>query len=171
MGSRKVDRVIISKNRWEQRSKKDKPPFWKGKSELTISSALGLLAALIGTTATLLAAWGYLRKQRPSKKELSRVTLTIIIIMVAILGMAVFISRATISVNGQQTIPVPPISGPDFPTPVGITPTSIPTPTSTPTPATSPTSSSSPTPFLSPTVPPSPTTSSLTPTPTHGGGR
>ena len=163
MGSRKVDRVIISK--------KDKPPFWKGKSELTMSSALGLLAALIGTTATLLAAWGYLRNQHPTKKELFRVTLTIIIIMVAIFSMAVLISRATISVNGQQTIPAPPISGPDFPTPLVITPTSTPTPTLTPTPAPSPTPSSSPTPSLSPTVSPSPTIPSLTPTPTHVRGR
>src|SRR5438067_6392215 len=80
---------------------------------MTISSAIGLLAALIGSTATLLGAWAYFRSQHPPKRELFQVALVITVIMVCILGVAVFISRATaIKINGKETLPLPTVPAP-----------------------------------------------------------
>ena len=80
---------------------------------MTISSAVGLLAALIGSTATLLGAWAYFLSQHPPKRELFRVALVIIVIMVCILGVAVFIARATaIKINGKETLPLPTVPAP-----------------------------------------------------------
>ena len=140
---------------------------------MTISSAVGLLAALIGSTATLLGAWAYFRSQHPPKRELFRVALTIIVIMACILGVAVFIARATaITINGKQTLPLPtvPASGNPNPTqpagqPAGqppvsstVTPSPVPTSISTQTPSPSPTQapSSSPSPASSPASKPTP---------------
>ncbi len=118
---------------------------------MTISSAVGLLAALIGSTATLLGAWDYFRSQHPPKRELFRVALVIIVIMVCILGVAVFIARATaIKINGTETLPVPTVpanpgnSNPGQPAgqpvaPSTVTPSPVPTSISTPTPSLSPT--------------------------------
>ena len=127
---------------------------------MSISSAIGLLAALIGSTATLLAAWAYLRSQHPPKQELFRVAVTITIIMVCILGLAVLISRASIKVNGQENLPLPLVPAPGSPAPGSPTPGSpTPSPTSTPTltPSPSPTLTPSPLPSPSPILTPSPT--------------
>ena len=137
---------------------------------MTISSAIGLLAALIGSTATLLGAWAYFRSQHPPKRELFRVALVIIVIMVCILGVAVFIARATaIKINGTETLPVPTVpanpgnSNPGQPAgqpvaPSTVTPSPVPTSISTPTPSLSPTlaPSSSPSPASSPASKPTP---------------
>jgi len=137
---------------------------------MTISSAVGLLAALIGSTATLLGAWAYFRSQHPPKRELFRVALVIIVIMVCILGVAVFIARATaIKINGTETLPVPTVpanpgnSNPGQPAgqpvaPSTVTPSPVPTSISTPTPSLSPTQapSSSPSPASSPASKPTP---------------
>ncbi len=137
---------------------------------MTISSAVGLLAALIGSTATLLGAWAYFRSQHPPKRELFRVALVIIVIMVCILGVAVFIARATaIKINGTETLPVPTVpanpgnSNPGQPAgqpvaPSTVTPSPVPTSISTPTPSLSPTlaPSSSPSPASSPASKPTP---------------
>jgi hypothetical protein len=123
---------------------------------MPISTVLGLLAALIGSTATLLAAWVYIRSQRPPKQELFRTGLIVIIIMVSILGLAVLISRATsLSINGQEIVPVPGV------------PTSVSTsiPVSTPIPGSTPTAGLTPTPTAGLTPTP---TAGLTPTPTAG---
>ena len=121
---------------------------------MTISSAVGLLAALIGSTATLLGAWAYFRSQHPPKRELFRVALVIIVIMVCILGVAVFIARATaIKINGTETLPVPTV--PANPGQPAGQPTGQPAAPSTVTPSPVPTSISTPTPSLSPTVAPS----------------
>src|SRR5947209_19717582 len=80
---------------------------------MTISSAIGLLAALIGSTATLLGAWAYFRSHHPPKREIFSAVLTITVIMVFILGLAVFISRATaIKINGKETLPLPTVPAP-----------------------------------------------------------
>jgi cytoskeletal protein RodZ len=122
---------------------------------MPISTVIGVLAALIGSTATLLAAWVYIRSKRPEKRELLRGLLAIIVIMAFILGLAVLISRVTrISINGQETIPVPGLPAPASPPMPASTATLMPTPTSTKTPP--------------PTLAPTPT-SGLTPTPTAGG--
>jgi hypothetical protein len=131
---------------------------------MTISSVIGLLAALIGSTATLLAAWTYIRSQHPPKGELLRATLAIIIIMSAIFGLAVVISRASIKINGQETIPVPGLPAPPQSVPAS-TPTSTPTPTPTPTPTLVP--SPQPSPVSTPTLAPTP---AVTPTPTTAAG-
>ena len=137
---------------------------------MTISSAVGLLAALIGSTATLLGAWAYFRSQHPPKRELFRVALVILVIMVCILGVAVFIARATaIKINGTETLPVPTVpanpgnSNPGQPAgqpaaPSTVTPSPVPTSISTPTPSLSPTlaPSSSPSPASSPASKPTP---------------
>ena len=139
----------------------------KKEKKLTISNVIGLLAALIGSTATLLTAWTYIRSHRPPKGELFRAILSIAIIMVGILAIAVFISRSTITVNGQNTVPVPSLPAPGFGVPATTTPTATPTlsptPTLTPSPSPSPTLTPSPTVAPSPTIAPSPT---LAPSPT-----
>jgi hypothetical protein len=113
---------------------------------MSINNVVGLFAALIGTTATLLGAWAYIRSQHTPKKEMFRAALAITVIMICILGCAVAISHATtITVNGQDTIPVPRFFG--LSTPGTSTPTLSHTPTLTPTPTSSPTS----TPTLTPT--------------------
>ncbi|GAC1404756.1 MAG: hypothetical protein NVSMB49_23530 [Ktedonobacteraceae bacterium] len=132
---------------------------------MRISDVIGLFAALIGSTATLLTAWAYIRSHRPPKGELFRAILAITVIMVGILSLAVFVSRSTIQVNGQNTISVPAPAVPGFIAPRGTTPTLAPTSIST----TPPTLSPSPmvTPSLSPTLEPSPSsTSTLAPSPT-----
>lgn len=126
---------------------------------MPISTVIGVLAALIGSTATLLAAWGYIHSKRPAKRELLGALLVIVAIMAGLVGLAVLISRiTTISVNGQQTIPVPGFPPPANPVP-GSTPTSTLTPTASPTSSPSPTA----TPILTPTPAPSP---SAIPSPT-----
>jgi hypothetical protein len=108
---------------------------------MRINDIVGLLAALIGSTATLLGAWGYVRSQHPPKKELFRVSLAIAIIMLSIVGIAVGISRATtITVNGQNTVPIPGFKTPYNATPApGLpsTPVTSQTPPSFSTPVTS----------------------------------
>ena len=127
-----------------------KSDFGKGEQVMRISDVVGLFAALIGSTATLLAAWAYIRTKRPPKGEMFRATLAIVIIMACILGLAVLISRASkITINGQDTLPVP-----GLPAPGGTTP--APVPTSTPTPTPSPTLVPSPSPTLVPSPSPSP---------------
>ncbi len=105
---------------------------------MRINDVIGLLAALIGSTATLLGVWAYIRSQHPPRGKMVRVALAIMVIMVCILGTAVIISRATtIKVNGQNTLPMPFYQ---TPTPVpSTTPTLVPTSLSSPTPAPSPT--------------------------------
>jgi hypothetical protein len=126
---------------------------------MPISTVIGVLAALIGSTATLLAAWGYIHSKRPAKREVLGALLVIVAIMAGLVGLAVLISRiTTISVNGQQTIPVPGFPPPANPAP-GSTPTSTLTPTASPTSSPSPTA----TPILTPTPAPSP---SAIPSPT-----
>ena len=118
---------------------------------MRISDVIGLLAALIGSTATVFVAWGYIRAQRPSKRELFRITLTITIIMVCILSFALLISRAsTIRINGQENIPFGPVApGRTTPSPT-VTPSPSPSPSPTVTPSPSSTSTPSPTPLPSP---------------------
>ncbi len=134
---------------------------------MRISDVIGLFAALIGSTATVFVAWGYIRAQHPSRRELFRITLTVTIIMVCILSFAVVISRAsTIKINGQESIPVGPLlPGGTTPAP-GLTPSPSPSPspTVTPSPSPSPSSTSTPSPTLTPL--PSPAA-----TPTKTGGR
>jgi cytoskeletal protein RodZ len=130
---------------------------------MPISTVIGMLAAIIGTTATLLAAWGYIHSKRPAKREVLGALLVIILIMTGLLSVAVMISRlTTISVNGQQTIPVPGFPPPGKPVPASTsTSTRTPTPTLTPTPTSSPSPTA--TPILTPTPVPSP---SAIPSPT-----
>jgi hypothetical protein len=100
---------------------------------MTINNVVGLFAALIGSTATLLGAWAYIRSQHPPRGKMIRAALAITVIMIGILGAAVIISRATsITVNGQKTIPVPYFLAPvTTPTPTPNS-TSLPTPTVVP---------------------------------------
>jgi len=172
-----IEFVVVDED-WDYlfkvKSTKNEQPIWKGEQTMTISSAVGLLAALIGSTATLLGAWAYFRSQHPPKRELFRVALVIIVIMVCILGVAVFIARATaIKINGTETLPVPTVpanpgnSNPGQPAgqpagqpvaPSTVTPSPVPTSISTPTPSLSPTlaPSSSPSPASSPASKPTP---------------
>ena len=135
---------------------------------MRISDVIGLLAALLGSTATVFVAWGYIRAQRPSKRELFRVTLTVTVIMVCILSFAVLISRAsTIKINNQENIPLGPlVPGGTTPAP-GLTPSPSPSPSPTVTPSStpspSPSSTSTPSPTLTPMPPPA-----ATPTKTGG---
>lgn len=133
---------------------------------MPISQVIGILGSLVGTTATLLGAWAYIRSKRPPKTELLIAGLVVGVILVVILGIAVLISRETnISINGQKTIPVavPGLPGPSQPGP-GPAPTSTPTlsPTSTPSAAPSPSTSPTASPSVSPT--PVPTSPISTPT-------
>ncbi len=136
---------------------------------MRISDVIGLLAALLGSTATVFVAWGYIRAQHPSKRELFRITLTVTIIMVCILSFAVVISRAsTIKINGQESIPVGPLlPGGTTPAP-GLTPSPSPSPTVTPSPSSTPSPSPSSTSTLSPTLTPLPSPAA-TSTKTGGG--
>ncbi|MFL5591046.1 MAG: hypothetical protein ACJ8DI_25810 [Ktedonobacteraceae bacterium] len=138
---------------------------------MRISDVIGLLAALLGSTATVFVAWGYIRAQRPSKRELFRVILTVTVIMVCILSFAVLISRAsTIKINNQENIPLGPLV-PSGTTPApGLTPSPSlsPSPTVTPSPSSTPTSSPSSTPTPSPTLTPLPSPAA---TPTKTGGQ
>src|SRR5437762_8655520 len=78
------------------------------RAKMRISDVIGLLSAFIGSTATLFGAWAYIRSQHPSKGELLRAALVIIVMMAAVAGLAMGISRATtITVNGRDSIPVP----------------------------------------------------------------
>ncbi len=137
---------------------------------MRISDVIGLLGALIGSTATLVAAWAYIRSKNPPKGELLRAAFAITVILASILALAVIVSRATtIKINGQDTLPVPPLSVPVFPAPGGTTPTRAPTPTLAPIPSPSPTLAPSPSPSPSPssTLAPSPSSSpTLAPSPT-----
>jgi hypothetical protein len=126
---------------------------------MSINNVVGLFAALIGTTATLLGAWAYIRSQHPPKKEMLRAALAIAVIMICILGCAVAISHATtITVNGQDTLPVPRFFG--LSTPGTSTPTLLPTPTLTSSPTSTPTLTPTPTltstPILAPASTPTP---------------
>ncbi len=138
---------------------------------MRISDVIGLLAALFGSTATVFVAWGYIRAQRPSKRELFRVTLTVTVIMVCILSFAVLISRASsIKINGQENIPLGPL------VPSGTTPAPglTPSPSPSPSPTVTPSPSSTPSPSPSSTSTPSPTLTPMPPpaaTPTKTGGQ
>src|SRR5947209_15632411 len=78
-----------------------------GEAKMRISDVIGLLSAFIGSTATLFGAWAYIRSQHPSKGELLRAALVIIVMMAAVAGLAMGISRATtFTVNGRDSIPV-----------------------------------------------------------------
>ena len=131
---------------------------------MPLSTAIGLLAGLIGSTATLLAAWVYIRSQHPPKGELFRTALIITIIMVTILGLAVLISHASrISINGLETTPVPGVpTSVSTAIPVstsipGSTPTPTPTAGQTPTVGQTPTAGQTPTVGQTPTPAPTPT--------------
>ena len=101
---------------------------------MPISQVIGLFAGLIGTTATLVGAWAYIRAHRPPKKELLHASLVITLIMIGILGCAIVISNATsIKINGHTTVPVPNFLAPASPTSGTTTPTSSSTPTMSPT--------------------------------------
>jgi hypothetical protein len=136
---------------------------------MRINDVIGLFAALIGTTATLLGAWAYIRSKHPTKKDMLRAALAITVIMISILGFAVAISLATtIKVNGQETLPLPAFLVPASSTTTpASTPTFSPTRSSASTPTLSPTRSLASTPILSPASTPtlSPTRS-LASTPT-----
>lgn len=124
---------------------------------MSINNVVGLFAALIGTTATLLGAWAYIRSQHTPKKEMLRAALAITVIMICILGCAVAISHATtITVNGHDTIPIPRFFG--LSTPGTSTPTLTSTPTSSPTstPTLTPTPTLTSTPILTPAPTPIP---------------
>src|SRR6266516_6958792 len=128
---------------------------------MPISQVIGILGSLIGTTATLLGAWAYIRTKRPPKMELLTAGIVVGVILVTILGLAVLISRETnISINGQKTIPVPtvpvPVPGLPGPSQPGPSPTSTPTPSPTSTPSPAPSPSPTPAPSLSPTPPSQP---------------
>jgi hypothetical protein len=121
---------------------------------MPISQVIGLFAGLVGTTATLLGAWAYIRSHRPPKKELLHASLIITLIMVGILGCAVVISNATsIKINGHTTVPVPNFLAPASSTSGTTTPTSSSTPTISPTSG----SKDAPTPPPSSTQPPAST--------------
>src|SRR2546429_4375752 len=136
---------------------------------MAISQAIGILGSLVGTTATLLGAWAYIRSKRPPKTELLIAGLVVGVILVVILGIAVLISRETnISINGQKSVPVPviPVAVPGLPGPSQ--PGPGPAPTSTPTLSPTSTPSAAPSPSTSPTAPPSvsPTSVPTSPIPT-----
>lgn len=138
---------------------------------MRISDVVGLFAALIGSTTTLLGAWAYIRSKHPPKGEMLRAALAITLIMMGILGFAAFISRATaININGHDTLPVPALSAPGKVTPVlapTSTPTLAPTSTSTPTPVSTSEPASTPTPVSTSTPEPASTpVSTSTPAPT-----
>ena len=119
---------------------------------MTINNVVGLFAALIGSTATLLGAWAYIRSQHPPRGKMIRAALAITVIMIGILGTAVIISRATtITVNGKDTLPIPAFLAP--------APTSTSTPTLTPNSISLPTPKAVPSPtqqLPTPTAVPSP---------------
>jgi hypothetical protein len=62
---------------------------------MPISTVIGMLAARVGTTATLFAAWGYIHSKHPTKREVLGALLTVIVIMTSLVGLAVLISRLT----------------------------------------------------------------------------
>ena len=136
---------------------------------MTISTAISLLSALIGSVATLAAAWRYLRSHHPPKGELLRTGVTVVIIMVGIFGIALLISNFTsIQINGQRDVPLPPIfaphSTPSSSTPIpSSSPIAKPTTTSSPEPASKPTQISTPNPTSQPTQSSSSSTPSATP--------
>src|ERR1051326_8077382 len=129
---------------------------------MTISTAVSLLSALIGSVATLLAAWGYLRTHRPHKGELLRIGGTITVIMVGIFGIALLISNFTsIEINGQKTVPVPPAFEHSFSTPAASpTPATVRNGKPTQVPSSTSGTSSSPTPVPASTPLPTQSTSS-----------
>ena len=127
---------------------------------MPISQVIGLFAGLIGTTATLVGAWAYIRSHRPPKKELLHASLVITLIMIGILGCAIVISNATsIKINGHTTVPVPSFLAPASPTSGTTTPTSSSTPTMSPTSG----SKEPPTPSSESTPPPQSTPASTPP--------
>ena len=151
---------------------------------MPLGSVISLLAGLIGSIGTLLAAWVYIHSQHPSKRELFRAALVISIFTASILGLAVLISRTTtISINGQQTlprsptpapsrpsVPAPGFLAPGEPTPSPkltpspspkLTPSPSSTLTPSPSPVLTPSPSPAPTPFPSPAPTPSPSPTSM----------
>jgi hypothetical protein len=133
-----------------------------------VQDVVGLCAALIGSTATLVTAWSYLRTHRPPKGELLRVLVVITVVMASILGIAVFISRqTTITVNGQSILPLHGLPAPLKVTPIpsllpSVTPSPLPSPS--PSPSVTPSPSPSPSPSVTPSPSPSPSPS-VTPSP------
>ncbi len=130
---------------------------------LNISSALGLLTAIIGLTTTLQGGWKYLSDKDRSHKERVSAIVVVVVIMGVVIGGAAGLSHVTATTPvGKQTIPVPfvptaatsPAANPAHPqtaptaapaettTPEHaptLTPTSVETPTVTPAAGTSPT--------------------------------
>lgn len=153
---------------------------------MSFSTAIILVGSIIGTTATVLGAWFYIRSKHPPKGEVIRAGITVFIIITGLVGIATFISfSTTIIINGQKNIPLPlsptprlPLSPtPGLSVPAITNPTAALTPTPTltavprrgptPTPAPIPTATLTSTPTLTavPTQTPTPT-ATLTPTPT-----
>ncbi len=136
---------------------------------MRLNDIIGLFAALIGTTTTLLGAWSYVRNHN-TKKEMIRGATAVVAIMVVILGSAWLISEATtIKVNGQEKVPIPgflaPKDGTTTPTPAS---NSNQSPTATPSQQEEPTKPSSPdsTPSAAPPTQPASTPGvSITATP------
>jgi hypothetical protein len=130
---------------------------------VNFSNAIGLLAAIIGLTATSHGALKYLSSSERSKKERLGAVALVVVIMAVVIGVSAGVSYATASTPvGQQRIPVPfvptaaPTANPAYPQ---IDPTA--SPAVTPTPQLSPTSAAT----ATPTAAPEPT---VTPTPRHG---
>jgi len=135
-------------------------------SSVNFSNAIGLLAAIIGLTATIHGSLKYLSSSERSKKERLGAVAVVVVIMGVVIGVSAGVSYATASTPvGQQRIPVPfvPTAVPTAPTANPASPqtdpTASPASTPTPTPQLSPTSASTPTAAPEPTV---------TPTPKHG---
>src|SRR5512135_1757756 len=104
---------------------------------MNISSALGLLTAMVGLTTTIHGGWKYLSSSERSKKERIGAVVIVAVIGSVVLGAAAGISHVTASTPvGQKTIPVPfvPTAAPAYPQTAPTAP-SVPTtvPTLTPT--------------------------------------
>ncbi len=134
-------------------------------SSVNFSNAIGLLAAIIGLTATTHGALKYLSSSERSKKERLGAVAVVVVIMAVVIGVSAGVSYATAATPvGQQRIPVPFVPT-EAPTSNPASPQTDPTasPASTATPQFSPTSAAMPT--STSTAAPEPT---VTPTPKHG---
>jgi hypothetical protein len=123
---------------------------------MNISSALGLLTAMVGLTTTIHGGWKYLSSSERSKKERIGAVVIVAVIGSVVLGAAAGISHVTASTPvGQKTIPVPfvPTAAPAYPQTAPSVPTTVPTLTPTLSSSLTPTSTVQP----DATVAPSPT--------------
>jgi hypothetical protein len=144
-------------------------------SRVNFSNAIGLLAAIIGLTATIHGALKYLSSSERSKKERLGAVAVVVAILAVVIGVSAGVSYATASTPvGQKTIPVPfvptavptaPTANPAYPQKTDPTASPVLTPTPTPTPQLSPTSAATTTSMSTPTAIPEPT---VTPTATQG---